>query len=58
MVPFQRTDRAPKDRNLAETEPKKFASMLIERLQKVKEDIDKMMRVEHSINAIEVCIKF
>ena len=54
MVLFQRTDRAPKDRNLAETEPKKFAMMLIERLTKVKEDIDKMMRVEHSIKAIEV----
>ena len=54
MVVFQRTDRPPKDRNLAEKEPAEFAMMLIERLQKVKEDIDKMTRVEHSIKAIEV----
>ena len=32
---FQRTDerRAPKDRNIAETDPPKFAQMLIERLE-------------------------
>ena len=51
----QRTQRgAAKDHDLAEREPKRFASMLVERLQRVKNDVENLARVEHSIKAIEV----
>ena len=54
---FQRTERAPKDRNVAETDPQKFADMLIERLAKVYEEQENMRRMEETINSIEVCIR-
>lgn len=40
-----RTERAPKDRNLAEKDPAKFAKMLTERLQQVKDERDRLDRV-------------
>jgi flagellar hook-basal body complex protein FliE len=53
---LQRTDphRAPKDRNMAEKEPSKFAALLIERLQSVKEEQDKVEKMRESLHTIEV----
>ena len=51
---FQRTERAPKDRNLAEKDPVKFAKMLTERLQQVKDERDKLERIRESMSKIEV----
>ena len=50
----QRTDRAPKDRNVAETDPSKFATMLIERLDKVKDEQDKMKHLVEMMTTPEV----
>ena len=47
----------PRDRNLAEKEPTKFAALLIERLQKVKHDRDSVEKVMQSINQTKVCSK-
>lgn len=58
MFLFQRTDRAPKDRNIAETDPAKFAVMLIERLEKVKDEQDKIKRIEDSMKSLEVRTNF
>jgi len=51
----QRTEVLPRDRNLAEKEPTKFAALLIERLQKVKHDRDSVEKVMQSINQTKVC---
>ena len=51
---FQRTERAPKDRNVAETDPSKFANMLIEKLERVKEERDKIERVRETLSSVEV----
>ncbi len=53
---LQRTERAPKDRNVAETDPKKFSAMLIERLEKVIEEQEKITRIENSFKTIEVSL--
>ena len=45
----------PRDRNLAEKDPAKFAALLIERLQKVKNDHDSAEKVMQSINQTKVC---
>jgi len=55
MVYVQRTEVLPRDRNLAEKEPTKFAALLIERLQKVKRDRDIVEKVMQSINQTKVC---
>ena len=52
---MQRTEVMPRDHNLAEKEPSKFASLLIERLQKVKHDRDSVEKVLQSINQTKVC---
>ena len=52
---MQRTEVMPRDRNLAEKEPAKFASLLIERLQQVKNDRDSVEKVIQSINQTKVC---
>ena len=50
----QRTEVLPRDRNLAEKEPAKFAALLIERLQKVRSDRDSVEKVMQSINQTKV----
>jgi len=51
----QRTEVMPRDRTLAEKEPAKFAALLIERLQQVKNDRDSVEKVMQSINQTKVC---
>lgn len=51
---MQRTEVMPRDRNLAEKEPAKFAALLTERLQKVKHDRDSVEKVMQSINETKV----
>ena len=51
---LQRTERAPKDRNLAEKEPEKFAAMLREKLLKVKEEQEKLERIKENLQNLEV----
>ena len=53
LLSSQRTDRAPKDRNIAEVDPKKFAEMLIERLERILKEQEKTERVHKVIH--EVC---
>ncbi|KAK2148998.1 hypothetical protein LSH36_472g02015 [Paralvinella palmiformis] len=48
-----RTERAPKDRNLAEKEPEKFAAMLREKLLKVKEEQEKLERIKENLQNLE-----
>lgn len=48
-----RTERAPKDRNLAEKEPEKFAAMLMEKLERVKEEREKLEQVHESMRSVE-----
>lgn len=55
MCTVQRTEVMPRDRNLAEKEPAKFAALLIERLQQVKNDRDSVEKVMQSINQTKVC---
>jgi len=45
----------PRDRNLAEKEPAKFAALLIERLQKVRHDQESVEKVIQSVNQAKVC---
>ncbi|KAK0049197.1 axin-1 [Biomphalaria pfeifferi] len=52
-----RTEHAPKDRNIAEAEPKRFAELLIEKLNKVLEERETTAKMEEklkSINSVEV----
>ncbi len=53
-VILQRTERAPKDRNLAEKEPEKFAELLMEKLERVKEEREKQEHVRQSLKSISV----
>lgn len=46
---FQRTERGPKDRNIAETDCKKFAEMLIEKLLRVQKEREKEREKEERI---------
>ena len=56
MLLFQRTERAPKDRNIAETDPAKFAHMLTEKLERVLDEREKQDRFNASIKTLEVNI--
>lgn len=47
-----RTERAPKDRNIAETDCEKFAQMLIEKLQQVQKEREKDERVKMSLSHV------
>nr|AKJ32472.1 axin [Pinctada fucata] len=47
-----RTDRAPKDRNIAETDPARFAAQLIEKLEKVLQERERDRRIEESLNRV------
>lgn len=49
---LQRTERGPKDRNIAETDCKQFADMLIERLLRVQKEREKEERMQMSLKAI------
>lgn len=47
-----RTERAPRDRNIAEVDPPKFAAMLIERLERVLKELERKERVQLSLNKV------
>ncbi|XP_045210940.1 axin-1-like [Mercenaria mercenaria] len=47
-----RTERAPKDRNIAEVDCKKFAQMLIEKLLQVQKEREKEERVKISLSQV------
>ncbi|XP_041362836.1 axin-1-like [Gigantopelta aegis] len=47
-----RTERAPKDRNIAETDPKRFACLLIEKLEKVKEKLEAEAKMEEKLRSL------
>lgn len=49
---LQRTERAPKDRNIAEVDPKKFAEMLIEKLLQVQKEREKEERVKSTLSQV------
>ena len=51
---LQRTERAPKGCNLAETDPKAFADMLIERLERVIKDREKLDKVKETMHSLDV----
>ncbi|KAK6187750.1 hypothetical protein SNE40_005707 [Patella caerulea] len=48
-----RTERAPKDRNIAETDPKKFASLVIEKLKRVYEEQEIGIKMEEKLKCLE-----
>ncbi|XP_069124534.1 axin-1-like [Argopecten irradians] len=45
-----RTQRAPKDSNIAEVNPKKFAAMLVEKLERVLKEREKEEKLNESMN--------
>jgi len=47
-----RTEHAPKDRNIAETDPKRFSDLLIDKLSKVVEEREKDAKVEEKLRSI------
>ncbi|GFN86855.1 axin-1 [Plakobranchus ocellatus] len=47
-----RTEHAPKDRNVAETDPKRFSDLLIEKLNKVLEERESSAKVEEKLRSI------
>ncbi|KAK3610677.1 hypothetical protein CHS0354_028064 [Potamilus streckersoni] len=47
-----RTDRAPKDRNIAEIDPKSFAKLLIEKLERVQKEQEKEERLQESMSKV------
>ena len=55
---LQRTERAPKDRNIAEVDPPKFAQLLIDKLERVLKEQEKAERVQQSLNKVmnQVCM--
>lgn len=56
----QRTERLPKDRNLAETDPPRFAALIIEKLEKLLQDHERNRLIEESLNRViydEVCCR-
>lgn len=56
----QRTERLPKDRNLAETDPPRFAGLIIEKLEKLLQDHERNRLIEESLNRViydEVCCR-
>ncbi|XP_012944917.1 axin-1 [Aplysia californica] len=52
-----RTEHAPKDRNIAETDPKRFADLLMEKLSKVLEEREADAKVEEKLRSINVVDK-
>ena len=46
-------DRAPKDRNIAEVDPAKFAQMLIERLEVVLKEQEKKEKFHVTLNKVD-----
>lgn len=48
-----RTERAPKDRNIAEIDPAKFAQMLIERLEVVLKEQEKKEKFHVTLNKVD-----
>ena len=53
MILFQRTERAPKDRNIAEVDPAKFAQMLIERLEVVLKEQEKKEKFHVTLSKVD-----
>ncbi|KAH9504030.1 hypothetical protein Btru_067566 [Bulinus truncatus] len=49
-----RTEHAPKDRNIAETEPKRFADLLIDKLNRVLEERETTAKMEEKLKSINV----
>ncbi|KAK3744525.1 hypothetical protein RRG08_056663 [Elysia crispata] len=47
-----RTEHAPKDRNVAETDPKRFAELLADKLTKVLEERESSAKVEQKLRSI------
>ncbi|XP_022314836.1 axin-1-like isoform X1 [Crassostrea virginica] len=47
-----RTERLPKDRNLAETNPQQFAALIIEKLEKLLQDHERNRIIEESLNRV------
>lgn len=48
-----RTERAPKDRNIAETDPTRFAQLLIAKLEKEVEERDAVAKVEEKLKTLK-----
>jgi hypothetical protein len=44
----------PPDSNIAETDPKKFAQMLNDKLQRVKEDEERFERITNLTNSMRI----
>jgi len=53
-VTFQRTERVPIDSNIAQSNPDKFAQMLCDKLQRFKDEQDKLDRITTSLHSIHV----
>jgi len=51
---LQRTERVPPDSNIAESDPKKFAQMLSDKLQRVKEDEERSERIANLTNSLRI----
>ena len=49
---WQRTERAPKDRNIAETDPARFAQLLTEKLDKEVEQREAFSKVEEKMRIL------
>ena len=56
VLSMQRTDRAPKDRNIAETDPPKFAEMLMKKLEKVLEDQQRTQKLQELVGVSKIDI--
>lgn len=52
MSVIPRTERLPKDRNLAETDPPRFAALIIEKLEKLLQDHEHNRLIEESLNRV------
>lgn len=52
MSVIPRTERLPKDRNLAETDPPRFAALIIEKLEKLLQDHERNRLIEESLNRV------
>jgi len=46
----------PHDHNLAENDPEKFATMIIDRLQRIKDEETKLERIQEAMKNIEVLL--
>ncbi|KAL5018518.1 hypothetical protein ScPMuIL_004240 [Solemya velum] len=52
----KRTERAPKDRNIAESDPKRFADLLIEKLKVLVQQREKDERVKETISRMDASV--